>query len=193
MNVEATWDKKLGFLTTVVEDQTGQSIFEFMIMLPILVALFMILARMNSAIQVSIVNQKYARSQALFLAFNSPFYPRLEQKMVLASSKNNQMIMGVSENAAPVDGSDYVPRAATQPITRNKGARASDAPKEEPRLRANVRIRNTVTLCTPLVVLNTGQPILPLSGKVPTVVGKTALVEGVKLDNFCGSTQKYEQ
>jgi hypothetical protein len=191
-----TWGKMRGFLTMVAENEEGQSIFEFMLMLPMLVGLSVILVRINSAIQSSIVNQKYARAQALFLTFNSAFYPRLEQQMSLINYGNNQMILGVSDNPAPVGEGEYLPKASTQLISRNKKMQASDAPKEEPNLRANVRVRNSVTLCTQTLFTASGQggvmAILPLGGNPIQVVGRSTLNELTRFNNICGSSMKYE-
>ena len=53
--------------------EDGQSIVEFLVSLPLLVGLAVVLIRVNSAIQMSIVNQQYARAQTLNLTYNSPF------------------------------------------------------------------------------------------------------------------------
>jgi hypothetical protein len=190
-----------GLSTTGVESEEGQSIFEFLLMLPVLVGLTVILIRINSAIQVSIVNQKYGRAQALFLAFNHANYPRLEQKQKLAETSSNQMVLGVSDNVAPNDNQDYVPKATVQMIARTRRVQGSEAPREEPNLRSNVRIRNTVTLCTPVLWVPTGNatgggttgvPVIPVGGTPLRVLGRTALNEGTRFNNICRSSMKYE-
>lgn len=201
MNVEMIWEKMVGLSITGVEDEDGQSIFEFLLMLPVLVGLTVILIRINSAIQVSIVNQRYARAHTLFLTFNHAFYPRLGQKQKLANIASNQMVLGVSDNVAPDGDEEYVPKASVQMIARNRRVQGSEAPREEPNLRTNVRIRNTVTLCTPTVWVpasnaggggSSGVPIIPVGGTPLKVVGRTALNEGTRFTNYCRSSMKYE-
>src|SRR5262249_40646084 len=134
--------------------ERGQSILEFLLMLPLMVGLVVIMVRVNTAIQMSIVNQQYARAQALFLAINSPIYPSLGlQQSQLAGKGYNQMVIGVSENSYPLDRDANVPpKASTLNVTRDP--RALDGrPQEEPPERAWVRIRDTVTLCTQSVVI----------------------------------------
>jgi len=48
-----------------LSSERGQSVLEFVFMLPILLGLIVIMVRSNTVIQMSIVNQKYARAQAL--------------------------------------------------------------------------------------------------------------------------------
>src|SRR5688500_8394742 len=98
----------------VVKEETGQSILEFLMMLPMLIGFCIMLMRVNMAIQISIVNQQYARAQTLFLTFNSPHYPSLERQVQdLTPNSMNQMLLGVSDNVA-VAG--YTPKAPVQLI-----------------------------------------------------------------------------
>lgn len=173
------------------EKEAGQSLIEFLLMLPLLIGMVIILIRVNTAIQISIVDQQYARAQALFLTFNSPFYPKLNIQQVLGQSKINQMMVGVSDNVAPESGS-YSPTATVQRITRTLANVGSDSPKEEPIQRGKVRIRNTVTLCTPTYYLASG-PIVQLGGNPIGIVGVSNLNEGSRFNTFCEGYIKYEQ
>src|SRR5947209_8462468 len=106
-------------------DNRGQSVLEFLFMLPIMVALTMMLVKVNTAIQVSIVNQQYARAQALWLTFNSPIYPALVSRMAnFLPRAFNQMIIGVSDNLAVPTG--YEPKAMEQKINRTRGPAGSE-------------------------------------------------------------------
>jgi len=73
----------------------------------VVLALVIVLARVNMAIQVSIVNQQYATAQAHWLAFNSaPFFPQLflrVRNFQEAPKRGNLMILGVSSNTVPED------------------------------------------------------------------------------------------
>ncbi len=132
--------------------QEGQSILEFLLLLPIMVGIVAVMIKVNSLIQMAIVNQQYARSQALFLTYNSPVYPELRFRAGnsgMEAQGYSQMVVGVSENIAD-GGSEYEPEASTQNILRTIGQPiGNDDPRfEGSRLRGLVRVRNTVTLCT---------------------------------------------
>ncbi len=133
-------------------NERGQSILEFVFLLPIMIGIVVIMIKVNSAIQMSIVNQQYARAQALFLTYNSATYPELRFRAdegTMEDKGYSQMIIGVSDNLA-TGGSDYSPRASTQNVLRTADQPVgNDDPRfEASRLRGVVRIRNTVTLCT---------------------------------------------
>jgi hypothetical protein len=190
-------------MTTVArrtKSESGQSVLEFLFMLPVLFGLALLMLKINTAIQISINNQQYARAQTLWLAFNSSVYPRIElREGELVSGGFNQMLIGVSENSAPNDDSPYVPKAPVQSISRRKPASGlsglgSDGKQEEPSERSMVRVRNTVTLCTQLNVLGgSGKtvPVLPLGGGPNfKATGPGNLNENSKFD-FCGSPLGY--
>ncbi len=177
-------------------DEAGQSVIEFLMLLPMLVGLTVLLVRINTAIQISIVDQQYGRAQTLFLTSNSPFYPSLGLQAGLIRDRTHQMVVGVSENPAPLGGK-YVPFASTQLIARSKKARASDVAKEEPALRANVRIRNSVTLCTQSLFIESGkggiQPILSLTPDLLHGAAPSPLGEETRFRNYCKGNLTYEQ
>ena len=170
------------------QDEQGQSIVEFLISLPLLIGLALVMIKVNSAIQMSIVDQQYARAQVLNLTYNSPFYPTKDKRSVLIGSQMNQMIVGVSENL-PGAG-NFIPEASTQRITRLPKAPGPEAPQEEPKQRAKVRIRDTVTLCTQSVVIKPGG-----GGTVPFIsADRYAPMPASSSDLFiCGGEVKYEQ
>jgi hypothetical protein len=166
-----------------VRNEEGQSIVEFLLMLPLMFGIAMTLLWVNSAIQIGIVDQQYARAQVLFLAFNSPFYPEYTKQVQMVEQGTNQMVMGVSDNAIP-DGATIVPKATTQQITRNSIAKtASNENRAEPKDRSIVRVRNTVTLCTGNVALSSGTGFIHIS----------RLQEGMTMNYICGGQLQYEQ
>src|SRR5262249_48876225 len=134
---------------------------EFLFVLPLMMAVILLMIRSNTAIQMSIVDQKYARAQVLFLAGNSPEYP-LRQSIVtdLAGKGMNQLVVGVSEDkpssGTGADGTDT--RASTYYIGRRPGGMGEqpDAGDDITR-RVTIRIRNTVTLCLPQISIG-GKP-----------------------------------
>jgi len=137
-------------------DEKGQSLLEFLFMLPLMIGLIVIMVRVNSAIQVSIVNQKYSRSMALSLAQNSPYYPRKElQADNFIQSGYNRMVIGVADK--PISDTDNRAEATTQLVVRDQViAGGEGAAQAEPVERALVRVRTTVSLCTHTIALAPG-------------------------------------
>ena len=155
-------DRGRGSLALVRASESGQSLLEFVLLLPILLGFSVIMIRTNTAIQRGIVDQQYARQQALYLTVHSPIYPNrrlIRGSFTQRGRESNQMVIGLSENPA-VTTSTYTARASTTYIARKRGL-GSEEPKSEPEERANVRIRSTVTLCTQPNVLKNGDVIKP--------------------------------
>ena len=168
--------EEVGYLITDAEnlDQEGQSVLEFLMFLPLFLGLTTLLLRVNTAIQMSIVDQQYARAQALFIAQNSAYYPDRPAKQArLIQQSSNQLVVGVSDNSTE-ENQEYSPIASVQLVARNKNSTASNEAGEPTNARAFVRVRNTVTLCTQnLYALGYIRPETPPDG------------------NFCGSSLKY--
>lgn len=168
--------------------ESGQSVLEFLLMLPMMVGLVVVLVRVNTVIQISIVNQQYARAQAHWLAFSSPEFPALGLRDTwLTAQGYNQMIIGVSQNAASSAGAEqkYTPRAATHYIARKPNMGSNEA-HQQPLERAMVRVRDTVTICTQANVVKVGGSTLPILG----ANGESLLGENTKFD-YCGGPMRY--
>ena len=182
----------------VKQCQKGQSVLEFLMLLPFIIGLVMVLIRINAAIQISIVNQQYSRAAVLQVVENNAFYPDLEkQEAAILGKRMNQMVVGVSENQPEASG-DYSPEAVKQLISRSKKIKGgSEAPGEEPDKRSNVRVRNSVTLCTPTYYLTaegTAFRGIVKGGKDGQKVAKYHVGDNTKFGNsFCGGSIKYEQ
>lgn len=168
---------------------------EFLLMLPVMMGLVILMIRVNSAIQVSIVDQQYARAQVHFLTFGSPVFPQISQRVPNLDGKGyNQMVMGVSDNLTSTSGAAYVPEATTQNIARNRkvAAMGDDTPQTEPNpdqggLRAFVRVRNTVSLCSQISVIQQNGayvPVLPM-GADGKVTGVSALTDSPQQFAWC--------
>ena len=165
-------------MTMVVDthlDSSGQSVMELLFMLPVIIAITVVMTRVNTAIQVSIVNQQYARAQAHWLAFNSAVYPELRLRtrdFMSANRGYNQLLLGISGDTPPADETIYNPSAMVYEITRNKqvDSGANTIQAEQVSTRGKVRIRTTVSLCTQANVIGQGKtavPLLVLNGKAP--------------------------
>lgn len=149
-------------------DEKGQSMLEFVFMLPILVGLIVVMVRTNTVIQMSVVNQKYARAQALWLTFNSPYYPRLSFRKPKDSCGDfdsndqfirygyNRMVIGMADQ--PVEDTGGKADAVTQFVARDSAQAGVEGPSQsEPQDRAKVRVRTTVALCTQTNAIVTSQ------------------------------------
>jgi hypothetical protein len=165
-----------------ISRESGQSLLEFLLMFPMLLGLVMITVRANTAIQMAIVNQKYSRSQTLFLTLNSPVYPPLRFTRRGTFEKGfHIMNVGVSDNLATGEA-DYKPIASTQMILRRRGAQGgSDEAKAEPEKRSEVRIRNTVSLCTPSFSVGSG------SNRVMMVGGPSGELQSASAFAYCNN------
>lgn len=133
--------------------QRGQSTIEVLIVLPLFLALIGLTLKVNQAIQVSLVNQQYARAQALRLAGNSPVFPELRFRLQagtndFANGTIDRMIIGVSDDIPSNAQGSFQPTATTQVINRQGKDTTGDPSQEEPTLRGNLRVRTTVALCT---------------------------------------------
>jgi hypothetical protein len=175
-------------MTTVANNEKGQSLLEFLLVLPLLLGLVALMTRVNSAIQASLVYQQYARAQTTWLTFNSPVYPALRLQYSELNVKNyNQMTIGVSDNL--ITGDSNLPTATTANIARNQAVtnQGSNADQiDGPTSRAIVRVRNTVTMCTQTNVAGSN-PVLPIivsANGVASVTGPYNLPESTKF-NFC--------
>ncbi|MCM2322414.1 MAG: hypothetical protein NDJ90_04040 [Oligoflexia bacterium] len=154
-----------------------------------MIGLTVLLVKVNTAIQMAIVNQQYGRAQALFLTTQSPVYPRLGLRADLEKFQYNQMLMGVSENAPGAERSN--PRASVAKITNKAGGSVATG-TDDVTERSDVRIRNTVTLCTQINVVDVGgskKPVLPLDAKwQPT--GNWNIHQKTAFD-YCSSPLRY--
>lgn len=131
--------------------EAGQSLLEFVILIPIFVGLVIILIKVNTTIQMSIVNQKYARAQALAINQNSAFYPRRELvNSALAPAEISRMDIGVAENSYAEDRPNTVPEASQFAVSRPGQPIVGDqAGDPNPSMgRSRVRVRTNVALCS---------------------------------------------
>ncbi len=158
---------RLAPVLSPVRGENGQSMLEFVFMLPILVGLIVVMVRTNTVIQMSIVNQKYARAQALWLTFNSPYYPRLSFRKPKDACGDfdsndqfirygfNRMVIGMADQ--PVDDTGGKANAVTQSVVRDSSTAGDGPSQSEPIDRAKVRVRTTVALCTQTNAIVTSQ------------------------------------
>lgn len=140
-----------------VKNQEGQSILEVVFMVPILFSFVVLLYKINMASQVAINNTQAARSQLFVLTGNAAEYPRLAYRFAdygakwLAEEGHSRLILGVSDPSVALhndDDGDMQPVPQTQKIARRGTTVAGSNDAGEVSLRNEIRIRNTVALCT---------------------------------------------
>ena len=141
--------KQLGMMTMVADiGRDGQSIVEFMIGLPLLLGLCLLLIKVFTVIQMSIVSQEYARQQTLFLFENSPYF-RSDMLSQISSLGRNRVVLGVSKTAI-VEGEQDLAFANNYQIERPSGQLTSvnsQGNLENLTKQGNVRVRTTVSIC----------------------------------------------
>ncbi len=172
--------------------EEGQSVIEFVFSLPLILAMILILVKINTAIQMGIVNQQFSRAQALALTYNSPMYPELSKRYDRFQNTDkgllfNHMVVGVSDNVAT--SGDYAPRAMVQHIAR-KGRPESAPVQAEPEERKTVRIRSSVTLCTQSNVSISREPLLPQSLGGTTAVWRFPTTAAGM--DYCGGLTRFD-
>lgn len=147
----------------VRNSESGQSILEFLMMLPVLVGLVVVMVRVNTVIQIGINNQKFARSQALLITFNSAVYPDASIRNRELNEKGfNQMVLGVS-NEAPPSNQNPAPKPPRYKVSKSRSGTndCSDSGIAGGK-RAMVCVRNTVTLCTQTNVMTSSGNTVPV-------------------------------
>ncbi len=162
-----------------IRGREGQSILELLLMFPMMMGLAIVLIKVNTVIQFSIVNQQYARAQTLWLAFNHAWYPKTDKREPFFAQRGyNRMIVGVAENAAPEPDEPYVPEVSKHMIARTRAlAGGEGSTQEEPAQRGFVHVRTTVAMCTPSTFVGSG------SSRQSITVPKVAKA-GVSRDPF---------
>lgn len=189
------------FLTTVVEksksirkaegDERGQSVLEFLLVLPLLFGITSLLVRVNTVIQMSIVDQKYARQQLLFVSGNGADYPRRAGMVndMMYAYPGNVLTVGVSENYTPENDPAHRTLASTYSISRKSDPPGADnSDQMEVQKRSNIRVRNTVSICIPLVSFG-GRPALsPGDSGIP----QYQLPEDPTQWTYCNTRQDFE-
>lgn len=157
---------------------SGQSVIEFALLLPMLVAFFYVMIQAESAITTSIVNQKYARMRVHFMAFNHRYYPQIRFTSKTDGSKLYQRWwIGVDDN---VDFALAEPNPAAPEVTIGRVPVPEDQSTHEeyPSIsrRQKVRIRVASFTCLP-----------PLSAKPNQFYSEGFLGE----DTFSGGNYHY--
>lgn len=183
--------------------ERGQSLLEFLILLPIFIGIFVLMLKVNAATQISIVNQKYTRSTLLFMTFNHPWLVKRSIPVVgggtsfgtenaVSAQGYNRLTMGLSEEVNT--GGNYVPSATTLLIARNdkviKGKTKDSDEKTEPTDRAYVRIRNTTTICLPLSFSDKKNPVLSSYTAAPNPFRR--LEDGDTFAHICNGPKEIE-
>jgi len=142
---------------------SGQSLVELAIILPIFVTMFYFLINVDTAISMAIVYQKYSRGTLYYMIFNHRYYPEINTLW----GRNGHMgryWIGVDDKVHQAgqegdeEAHDIFPRASTQ-LIGGKNIQAKDdeqikAEYPDIQTRKNVRIRVITFMCVPPLLLN---------------------------------------
>jgi hypothetical protein len=172
--------------------QSGQSILEFLVTLPLMLGLVMLMIRVNTYIQMGVVNQQYARAQTLFVSGNGAEYPQRPLVITnLAKARYNQFVVAISDNEQSLDADPNTPQLATTYHIVPPGAPVgNDNAQTEATQRGNLRVRSSVTLCLPMLVSG-GTPLRPINGFIQP---GAAAGPGTSAQQFvyCSAPQPYD-
>jgi hypothetical protein len=130
--------------------EKGQSIIEFALLLPLMVAMLMLLIQTEMAINVAIVGQKYTRSHLYHLFFNHPYYLELG----FLKSKNGEiygrMWTGMDSKVSPDQTVYPIPPQVKIGTVKIKNDDSVDNVEDSPEVKARqiVRIKMTSFTCS---------------------------------------------
>ena len=143
--------------STFLRNEKGQSLLEVLILVPFLFMFVGLLYKITMATQMAIVNTQYARSQLYVLTANSPEYPRLQFRWsqgMFAYQNQDRMVLGVADPKSLTTSSGQAgtiePLPQVQDIKRNQATVSGSKDTGEVAKRTEVRVRNTVGICTQL-------------------------------------------
>lgn len=151
----------------IARDEGGQSMIEFIMLIPLIMAFVWYLVHVNMAINKSIVGQKHARSQLFLKLYNHRSGPVANE---FGRSERSHFYVGVS--ASPTGASN----TAVAPIeslgigmnpTPNTAANDDPGDAEPGSLRQRVRVRTAFGICTHRKRLKDGSGLTDFCGSTP--------------------------
>lgn len=137
------------------DQRRGQTLLEFLIVLPLILVFIKITLKVNAASQISINNQKALHSKILDLASNSPFFPRIANHEV-SFVKKNRNFMTIGMVAGPFDDANPATQIAPiHEISRDPATQAIKGPPgQEARSTTGVRVRTSAGMCPQVIAIN---------------------------------------
>lgn len=150
-----------------LQEEGGQALVEFILLIPIVLAFMWYLVHVSTAINKSIVGQKHARSQLFLKMFNHRSGPLASD---LSNTERSSFHIGVSKdvfvNGQSADAPFEMLGVGAQPP---RNSRANDDPGEAPAnsLRQRVRVRTVFGICTHRKKLPTGTGVTDYCGSTP--------------------------
>ncbi|HEY8278183.1 MAG TPA: hypothetical protein VIH99_01080 [Bdellovibrionota bacterium] len=131
-----------------IDQESGQALVEFIILIPIVLMLVWYLIHVNLAINKSIVGQKHARSQLFLKMFNHRSGPMLAE---FIQTRRSHFYIGVSSKVMANDGRPEAPTemlgvGPTPRMFKDVNDEAGEPAANSPRQR--VRVRTVFGICT---------------------------------------------
>lgn len=137
--------------------QRGQSLVEFAFLIPLFIGMMVFLRDVNIAINMAIVNQKYARGTMHFLFFNHRWYP--EHRFAQHTGRSlfmQRWWVGVEDQREDIDDQDNKPpKAPIVAVGRYSKGNGGLPPQDDLagieglQARHLVRIRSLAFVCLP--------------------------------------------
>ncbi len=131
-----------------MDNERGQALLEFILMIPIVLMFVWYLVHVNLAINKSIVAQKHARSQLFLKLFNHRSGPMLSE---FIQTKRSHFYVGVSSKVMQSDGR---PEAPTEMLGVGPNPKLLPDVNDEPgepsanSPRQRIRVRTVFGICT---------------------------------------------
>lgn len=148
----------------LINNQKGQSLFEFVILLPIMITILGLQYKGNTLSQISINNQKYARAQTLYLAFNSPYFPerRFDGNGNVFFNDVTLLELGMSNKVINQQSGNDIPTETKYPLLRAGETEFGNpgSPEGRNKQTGTPVIRTNVAICShPRFVIGSGNPL----------------------------------
>lgn len=150
-------------------DERGQALAEFIMLIPLILALVWYLVHVSVAINKSIVGQKHARSQLFLKMYNHRSGPVQSE---FGNTERSHFYMGISSNVQEV-GANNQPTAPTETLGLGANPKVRPDANDEPgeaglgTLRQKVRIRTAFGICTHRKRLPDGSGLTDYCGSRP--------------------------
>ena len=144
--------KRKFFMADKVREQKGQALMEFLMLMPILLALLWYLVHVSAAINTSIVGQKHTRSQLFLKLYNHRAGPVANEfDPALGGPERAVFYIGVSKN--PIKGTEK-PDAPEVMLGMGMNPKKMDLANDDAGeagadvFRQKVRVRTVFGICT---------------------------------------------
>lgn len=131
---------------------SGQSLVEFIFMLPFIITMIVYMTQLNGAINMSINYQQFVRSHLFHLMFNSRNYPEIQYSN---NFHGNRLYLGVNKDVI-TEGSELTPKTPRVKVG-SKTPSGDETVDIYPSVtkRQHIQVRVIMGICTPNNIVGT--------------------------------------